>query len=161
MVLLLFTSKEHFWQATCSCMQMVYKSRSSLTWRGEKKARTRFMRKTAELFPCGWESPCGHTFQARLFLLRLEPRCDNDLHGQGTSHNLKENNSFPSFPNRGENTACKIRELNICFDAELFCFAWNCNRSLSSVLIKLWQSGKSHFPVPWEELFYTSHPISD
>lgn len=109
---------------------------------------------------CVGKSLWSH-ISARLFLLRLEPRCDNDLHGQGTSHNLKENNSFPSFPNRGENTACKIRELNICFDAELFCFAWNCNRSLSSVLIKLWQSGKSHFPVPWEELFYTSHPISD
>lgn len=30
----------------------------------KKKAKTRFMKKTAELFPCGWESPCGHTFQA-------------------------------------------------------------------------------------------------
>lgn len=41
---------------------------SALQPGGVKKAKTMFMKKIAELFPCAWESPCGYTFQARLLL---------------------------------------------------------------------------------------------
>lgn len=42
----------------------------------------------------------------------------------------------------------KIRQLNVCFVAEFYCFVWNCNGSLSSVWIKLRQwVRKSHFSL--------------
>lgn len=116
----------------------------------KKKAKTRFMKKTAELFPCGWESPCGHTFQARLFLWGWNQDVTMTYEDRALPTIQRRTTPSPHSLTEGKDTACKIRELNICFDAELFCFAWNCNRSLSSALLKLWQSVR-------EESLFSSH----
>lgn len=58
---------------------------------------------------------------SKVIALRLEPRCDNTLCGQGISHNLK-NNSFPSFPNRGEGHSLKDQRVKYLLWCRIFLF---------------------------------------
>lgn len=50
MLLFLFVSREHFWQARCSCTQIVYKSLSSSTWRGIKRPKQALWRTQLNYF---------------------------------------------------------------------------------------------------------------
>lgn len=73
-LLFLFVSKEHFWQARCSCTHIVYNSFSSWTWEGEKKKKKQEHKWGISL--CGWKSTCGHITSQNVTALRLEHRCD-------------------------------------------------------------------------------------
>lgn len=66
--------------------------------------------------------PVWPHISSKVIALRLEPRCDNTLCGQGTSHNLKENNSFPSFPNRGERHSLKDQRVKYLLWCRIFLF---------------------------------------